>query len=45
MKNLDRKVTLFCPLCGNNQFEFLDEKFEDLGGLEIEKTGFIYMLV
>lgn len=29
MKNLDRKVTLLCPLCGNNQFESLDEEFED----------------
>ena len=27
MKNLDRKVTLLCPLCGNDQFESL---FEDL---------------
>lgn len=25
MKNLDRKVTLLCPLCGNDQFESLDE--------------------
>ena len=30
MKHLDRKVTLLCPLCGNNQFESLDEAFEDL---------------
>lgn len=30
MKNYDRKVTLLCPLCGNDQFESLDEKFEDL---------------
>ena len=30
MKNLDRKVTLLCPLCGNDQFESLDEEFEDL---------------
>lgn len=26
MKNLDRKVTLLCPLCGNDQFESLDEE-------------------
>ena len=30
MKNLNRKVTLLCPLCGNDQFESLDIKFEDL---------------
>lgn len=30
MKNLDRKVTLLCPLCGNDQFESMDEEFEDL---------------
>ena len=30
MKNLDCKVTLLCPLCGNDQFESLDEEFEDL---------------
>ena len=30
MKNLDRKVTLLCPLCGNDQFASLDEVFEDL---------------
>lgn len=30
MKNYDRKVALLCPLCGNDQFESLDEKFEDL---------------
>ena len=35
MKNLDRKVTLLCPLCGNNQFESLDEEFEDLLGFKI----------
>ena len=30
MKDLDRKVKLLCPLCGNDQFESLDEEFEDL---------------
>ena len=30
MKNLDRKVTLLCPLCGNDQFESLDDALEDL---------------
>ena len=30
MKNLDRNVTLLCPLCGNDQFLSLDEEFEDL---------------
>ena len=29
MTNLDRKVTLLCPLCGNDQFESLDKEFED----------------
>ena len=30
MKKIDRKVTLLCPICGNDQFEPLDEEFEDL---------------
>lgn len=30
MKDLERKVKLLCPLCGNDQFESLDEGFEDL---------------
>ena len=30
MKNLDRNVTLLCPLCCNDQFLSLDEEFEDL---------------
>lgn len=30
MKDLDRKVKLLCPLCGNDQFQSLDEEFEDL---------------
>lgn len=30
MKDLERNVTLLCPLCGNDQFESLDEEFEDL---------------
>ena len=30
MKDLDRKVTLLCPLCGNDQFSSVDEEFEDL---------------
>lgn len=30
MKNLERNVKLLCPLCGNDQFESLDEKLEDL---------------
>ncbi len=29
MKNLARKVTLLCPLCGNDQFSSLDEEVED----------------
>lgn len=30
MKNLDRKVKLLCPLCGNDQFESLHEEVENL---------------
>ena len=30
MKDLERKVKLLCPLCGIDQFESLDEEFEDL---------------
>lgn len=30
MKDLERKVKLLCPLCGNDQFASLDEEFEDL---------------
>lgn len=30
MKNIDRKVKLLCPLCGNDQFASLEEEFEDL---------------
>lgn len=30
MKDLECKVKLLCPLCGNDQFVSLDEKFEDL---------------
>lgn len=30
MKDLERKVKLLCPLCGNNQFASLDDGFEDL---------------
>ena len=30
MKKIDRKVTLLCPLCGNDQFASLDEEFEEL---------------
>ncbi len=30
MKDLDRKIKLLCPLCGNDQFASLDEEFEDL---------------
>lgn len=30
MKDLERKVKLLCPLCGNDQFASLDKEFEDL---------------
>ena len=29
MKDYSRKITLYCPLCGNDQFESLDVKHED----------------
>ena len=30
MKDLSRQVTMLCPVCDNDQFESLDEEFEDL---------------
>lgn len=30
MGDLDRKVKLLCPICGNDQFASLDEEIEDL---------------
>ena len=30
MKNLDRKVTLLCPLCGDDQFSSIDVELEEL---------------
>lgn len=30
MKDLSRNVKLFCNICGNDQFESLDEAFENL---------------
>ncbi len=29
MKDYSRKITLYCPLCGNDQFESLDVEHED----------------
>ena len=29
MKDLSREVAMLCPLCENDQFECLDEEFED----------------
>lgn len=29
MKDYSRKITLYCPLCGNDQFESLDAKCDD----------------
>jgi len=31
MKNMSRNITLLCPICGNSQFESLDEKNEEFG--------------
>lgn len=30
MKDLSRKVTLYCSVCGNDQFSTLDEGIDDL---------------
>lgn len=30
MKDLSRKVSLLCSICGNDQFETLDKEYEDL---------------
>lgn len=30
MKDIERKVTLRCPVCGNDQFESLDVDHDDL---------------
>lgn len=30
MKNLERNVTLYCPICGNDQFSCIDESIDNL---------------
>ena len=30
MKDFSRKITMHCPICGNDQFSSLDSEFEDL---------------
>lgn len=30
MKKLDRKITMYCPTCGNDQFSCIDENIDDL---------------
>lgn len=30
MKDISRNVTLICNICGNDQFETLDTKYEDM---------------
>lgn len=30
MKNLERNVTLYCPICGNDQFSYIDESIDNL---------------
>lgn len=30
MKNLERKVKLYCPICGNDQFSCIDESIDNL---------------
>ena len=30
MKDLSRKVTLYCPICGNDQFRALDDEFDTM---------------
>lgn len=29
MKNLERRISLLCPLCGNDQFESLNPEWDD----------------
>ena len=29
MKDLNKRITLLCPICGNDQFESLDGDFDD----------------
>ena len=30
MRNLDRNITMLCPLCGNDQFSLVDEEYQEL---------------
>ena len=30
MKNLERKVKSYCPICGNDQFSCIDESIDNL---------------
>ena len=30
MKNLERKVKLYCPICANDQFSCIDESIDNL---------------
>lgn len=32
MKNLDRNVSMLCPVCGNDQFESLNPEWDDCAG-------------
>ena len=36
MKDLSRKVSLLCPICGNDQFESLDVDHDDLMNAEAD---------
>ena len=39
MKNLERKVTLYCPICGNDQFSCIDESIDNLGNTTTPKNN------
>lgn len=30
MRNLDRNITMLCPLCGNDQFSLVDKEYQEL---------------
>ena len=29
MRNLDRNITMLCPLCGNDQFSLVDKEYQN----------------
>lgn len=39
MKNLERNVTLYCPICGNDQFSCIDESIDNLSDAPNDVTS------